>query len=305
LYWLLEDAYADRKGKPIRQSDTVRWAGKRFFQGKKFWRITTGYFIRGDRVRRFWPSRFKGVDLLKSGKKLPLVFMVGKRRRKIGEKIPPIPVHRGPEGMIISHLDRYTAWPVDRVVWRGKARWFRIPKKGWVASDLSRLARTSDRPKAAMHPDERWIDVDLDENTLVAYQGSTPVYATLVGSGVWKYPTPRGVFRIYKKSAEADMKSEQTADEKYRVDHVPWSMYFKRGYALHGTYWHNGFGHSRSHGCVNLSARDARFLYHWARPVVPDGWTLFLADDKHPGTVVRMRGKPIKKPVPEPRKKGE
>jgi lipoprotein-anchoring transpeptidase ErfK/SrfK len=141
--------------------------------------------------------------------------------------------------------------------------------------------------------------VDLDEQTLVAYRGQTPVYAALVAAGVWKYPTPVGTFRIYKKVAEADMKSDEKASEKYRVDHVPWTLYFKQGYALHGAYWHNGFGHARSHGCINLSPADARAIYHFARPVLPDGWTSLVADAKHPGTVVRIRGKaatPRKRP---------
>lgn len=295
LYWLLEDAEKDRKGVFIAQSDTVRWAGKRFHKGKSYWRITNGYFVPGDRVRRFWPSRFKGVDLLSTGRSLPLVFMVGMRRRKIGEKIGPIPVRESPGGKIVSELARYTAWPVDRVVRLGESRWFRIPDKGWVESALTRLATRTDPPDG-LHPNERWIDVDLEEQTLVAYRGQRAVYATLVSAGVWKYPTPVGVFRIYRKKAEADMKSEATADEKYRVDHVPWTMYFHKGYALHGAYWHDGFGHARSHGCINLSPGDARYLYHFVRPVMPDGWIDFHADEKQPGTVLRTRGEQAKRP---------
>ncbi|MFH2005008.1 MAG: L,D-transpeptidase [bacterium] len=289
-YWTLEDGFHDRNGKPIEQSDTVRWAGKRFFQGMKFWRITTGYFLRGDRVRRFWPSHMKGVDLRTSKLKLPLVFMASRRRRRIGEKIPPVDVHQRPRGKVVSTLERYSAWPTDDAVQGKEFRWYRVPGKGWVSSEMVRLARVTDPPQG-LHPAERWIDVDLEEQTLVAYRGRTPVYAALIGAGVWKYPTPTGVFRIYKKVAEADMKSEAKASEQYRVDHVPWTMYFQRGYALHGAYWHDGFGHARSHGCVNLSPRDARAIYEFTRPVVPDGWTSLRADEDHPGTAVRIRGK--------------
>lgn len=290
LYWTLADGVRDHKGKPIAQSDTVRWAGKRFFQGVKFWRITTGYFIRGDRVRRFWPSHAQGVDFKKPGSRLPLVFMVSRRRRKIGEKIPPVDVHASPAGKVVSTLKRYSAHTVDDVVRRGKFRWYRIPDKGWVSSEMVRLARVSE-PPPGLHPAERWIDVDTEEQTLVAYRGRAPVYAALVAAGVWKYPTPAGTFRIYKKMAEADMKSEAKASEQYRVDHVPWTLYFKRGYAMHGAYWHDGFGHARSHGCINLSPTDARFIYHFTRPVLPDGWTSLVADAEHPGTVVRIRGR--------------
>lgn len=290
LYWTLEDGFRDRKGKPIKQSDTVRWAGKRFFRGMKFWRITDGHFIRGDRVRRFWPSRFAGVRLDDAKRSLPLVFMVSRRRRHIAEAIPPVDVLDRPGGKVVSTLPRYSAWPVDHVR-RGPAfRWFRIPGKGWVSSEMVRLVRLTD-PPPGLHPAERWIDVDLEEETLVAYRGRRPVYATLVAAGVWKYPTPRGVFRITRKVAEADMRSDASASETYRVDHVPWTMYFKGGYALHGAYWHDGFGHAKSHGCVNLSPRDARFVYWFTRPIVPDGWTKLVSDPDHPGTAVRIRGR--------------
>lgn len=292
LYWTLDEAAREKGGKDIQQSDTVRWAGKRRHEGKTYWRITSGHFIRGDRVRRFWPSKLKGVDLTKDPVKLPLVFLASRRRRKIGEAIPPVDVHRSPGGAVVATLPRYSAWPVVEVAQGAEFRWYRIPDKGWVSSEMVRLARVTDPPEG-LHPDERWIDVDVEEQTLVAYRGRTPVYAALVATGVWKFPTPVGTFRITQKVAEADMKSEPSSDETYRVDHVPWTMYFKGGYALHGAYWHDGFGHARSHGCVNLAPRDARFLYRFARPVVPDGWTRLKADKDHPGTLVRIRGKAV------------
>jgi hypothetical protein len=290
LYWTIEEALADRNGKPIRESDTVRWAGKRNAGGKAFWRTTRGWLIHGDRVARFWPSTFQGVDLIASGRTLPLVFAAGVRRRQIGEKLPPIPVHRLPGGPSPDAVPRYSAWPTDQAQRVGDARWYRMPGKGWVSSELVRVARLTDPPDG-LHPAERWIDVDLDEQTLVAYRGRTPVYATMIAAGVWKYPTPVGTFRIQRKVAEADMRSEATADEQYAVDHVPWTMYFKGGYALHGAYWHDGFGHARSHGCVNLAPKDARVIYHFVRPGLPPGFANLTATEKLPGTVVRIRGR--------------
>jgi lipoprotein-anchoring transpeptidase ErfK/SrfK len=41
-------------------------------------------------------------------------------------------------------------------------------------------------------------------------------------------------------------------------------MYFDDEIALHGAYWHDGFGFRRSHGCVNMSVTDAHWLYEWA-----------------------------------------
>jgi hypothetical protein len=63
-------------------------------------------------------------------------------------------------------------------------------------------------------------------------------------------------------------------------------MYFYRGYGLHGAYWHDGFGSGRSHGCVNLSPRDARWLFDWASPSLPEGRQAMLSKEDSPGTWV-------------------
>jgi lipoprotein-anchoring transpeptidase ErfK/SrfK len=50
----------------------------------------------------------------------------------------------------------------------------------------------------------------------------------------------------------------------YYLPGVPYTMYFYKGYGLHGTYWHSNFGTPMSHGCVNLKTEDAGWLYNWA-----------------------------------------
>lgn len=114
-------------------------------------------------------------------------------------------------------------------------------------------------PPAAASGDERWIDVDLSEQRLYAYEGETLVNSFLVSTGTWRYPTVIGTFRIYVKLRYADMSGPD-----YYLPNVPYVMYFYKGYGLHGTYWHNNFGTPMSHGCVNLSVSDAAWLYNWA-----------------------------------------
>lgn len=58
----------------------------------------------------------------------------------------------------------------------------------------------------------------------------------------------------------------------FELRDVPWIQYFASGYALHGAYWHDVFGIPRSHGCVNLAPIDARYVFMWTDPPVPDGW---------------------------------
>jgi hypothetical protein len=83
---------------------------------------------------------------------------------------------------------------------------------------------------------------------------------------------------------------------------VPWTQFFysEEDLALHTAYWHDNFGQQRSHGCVNLAPRDARWLYYWSDPQVPPGWTSSTGVVESPGSVVRVRSAA----VPEPEWKG-
>lgn len=112
-------------------------------------------------------------------------------------------------------------------------------------------------------PDEiiegRWIEVDLSEQRLTAYEASTPVRMTLVSTGLPSTPTPVGQFRIWIKFRYDDM-----AGEDYYIEDVPYVMYFHEGYGLHGVTWHGNFGHPMSHGCVNLPTSEAEWLFNWA-----------------------------------------
>ncbi len=105
----------------------------------------------------------------------------------------------------------------------------------------------------------RWIDVDLSEQRLTAYQGQTPVRSTLISTGLPNTPTPVGQYHIHAKYVYTDM-----SGPGYYLADVPYTMYFYRGYGIHGTYWHSNFGHPMSHGCVNLPTPEAQWLFNWA-----------------------------------------
>jgi LysM repeat protein len=105
----------------------------------------------------------------------------------------------------------------------------------------------------------RWIDVDLSSQTVRAYQGNTVVRSMVVSTGIARYPTPPGRYKIYAKYPSVTM-----SGPGYYLPGVPHTMFFYRGYALHGTYWHSNFGRPMSHGCINLTRSDAAWLYAWA-----------------------------------------
>ncbi len=169
-----------------------------------------------------------------------------------------------------------------------------------VADGAWLRARDVRVPKAAPPPDElrageRWLDIDLATQTLVALEGSRPVFATLVSTGKGaegtELATPRGTHRIWVKleSANMDNLEDENAERFYAIEDVPYVMFFAKGVGLHGEFWHRGLGHVRSHGCVNLAPLDAERLFGFVGPRLPAGWTAVLPTDVEPGTIVRVR----------------
>lgn len=163
------------------------------------------------------------------------------------------------------------------------------------------LARDVARPHVAPPPaevtgaHEKWIDVELPSQTLVAYEGPRPVYATIVSTGRGPQgsdsATPAGVHRIWVKILASDMDNTERddVDSHYSLSDVPYVQFFDRAVGLHGTYWHRDFGHVRSHGCVNLAPLDARWLFDFTGPRLPEGWVAAYPTSFDPGTVVRVR----------------
>ena len=111
--------------------------------------------------------------------------------------------------------------------------------------------------------DERWIDVDLSSQILVAYEGNTPIFDTYISSGTYDHPTVTGQFRIWIKYESQTMDGRLLGYDYYLED-VPYVMYFYEDYALHGTFWHSNFGTPMSHGCVNMRTSDAQWVFSWA-----------------------------------------
>jgi hypothetical protein len=105
----------------------------------------------------------------------------------------------------------------------------------------------------------KWIELDLSDQMLTAYEGQTPVFSALVSTGIPGLPTPQGEYAIYRK-----VRSQVMSGSGYYLPNVEYVSYFYKGYAIHGTYWHNNFGHPMSHGCVNMTNSDAMWIYEWA-----------------------------------------
>ncbi len=153
------------------------------------------------------------------------------------------------------------------------------------------------RSKAAARPpgvgeNEKWIDVSIASQTLIAYVGDKAVFGTIVSSGrtssdkAQDHPTPTGSWRIREKHVASTMDGDVASDGPYSIEDVPWIQYFNASYALHGAFWHAEFGRKKSHGCVNLAPVDAKAVFDWTEPKLPRGWHATWSTAEKPGTMV-------------------
>ena len=248
--------------------------------GVTFLRSLSGLWVADDDVRHARGSDFAGVDL-SGGAPLDVAWAV-----RGGAALRAWNGRRA--GSVVRRLGAREVVHVLEDVGRGLVR-----VEGGVIAARELHRPTLSAPPPEVGATERWIDVEIASQTLVAYEGATPVFATLVSTGRAgeSHATPLGTFRIWVKLAEDTMDDLDRTDQEsnYAIEAVPWVQYFQEGVALHAAFWHDQFGTRRSHGCVNLAPRDARRLFGWTAPQLPRGWDAILTTATQPGTVVRVR----------------
>lgn len=149
-----------------------------------------------------------------------------------------------------------------QAVYSGQPNWYRIGDGRYVYSALVKVASSpAPGPSTAQPPVAsagKWIEVDLSDHILTAWEGNTVYLTTLVSVGKPSTPTVKGTFHILSKYRYVNM-----SGPGYYQPNVPHTMFFYRGYAIHGSYWRKTFGLNVSHGCVNLNLTDAATLYAW------------------------------------------
>jgi len=225
--------------------------------------------------------------------RLPYAWVLSSRSRAYQR------TERGRFRRLRSDVAYHEGFVVLEEVEEGGRRYLRAGPNRWFRERDVRVARRRERrPRhrrmGEVGPDDQWIDIDLSQQTLVAYEGDRPVFATLISSGKkvagedWE--TLTGLFRIKSKHLTDTMDGDTAVDGPYSVDDVPYVMYIELAYALHSAFWHNGFGRPRSHGCVNLSPRDAQWVFNWSRPRLPENWHSVYPTEDEPGTWVFIHG---------------
>lgn len=280
-------AITSGEGRPLLGKNSIRAVGAITLDGKRYWRTSGGELIDTAAIVGMEPSRFRGVAIADSDH-MPAWIRVADR---------PVIARAGPNSLApISRKLRSRTVVAIRTT-SNDGRFVEIDDHVWVARRDVRIATQAPAPQGT-GDDEKWFDIDLDEQVLVAYQGARPVYATLVSTGRRDHATPALITRIAHKLERTTMASNQT--DVYSVADVPWTMFYDRDYALHTAYWHDGFGSPRSHGCINLAPYDARLLFRWSSPDVPPGWIAVRGDVEHPGSLVRIHSRY----APEPEYRG-
>ena len=219
--------------------------------------------------------------------KLPVAFLLNSRAKKYALSEDKKKATAG------DPISRFTPLALTGTTAVVASMLFHETAEGWWMRSVDGVAVKPGAAPADLTPGEKWIDVNLTTQSLVAFEGDKAVYATLVSTGKVdkvnkekNHETPKGTFRIREKHIAATMDGDVASDGPYSIEDVPWIMYFNGSYALHGAFWHSNFGHTQSHGCVNLSPDDARALFGWTEPHVPEGWHGAWATDAHPGTRV-------------------
>ncbi|MBL8088758.1 MAG: L,D-transpeptidase [Anaerolineales bacterium] len=126
-------------------------------------------------------------------------------------------------------------------------------------------------------PNEKTISLDLDYQTLSCYESGREVFFCKVSSGksfdpvtgeiVDTYATPAGTLLTHWKIISKNMTAGNES-AGYSTPAVPWCTFIQGGVAIHGAHWHNAFGEKRSHGCVNVTPDDAKWIFRWTSPYV-------------------------------------
>ncbi len=263
---------------------TFRW------NDRTWYKTTRGLVAPADRFWQTAGSKFEGVSLEGEKWKLPIAWVYGGRKKAPSYEIES----EDAKPKSAKSIEAFTAIQLtgrEREV--GKTRYLETSAGTWVKNLHVRVTRPGPPPKDLV-PTEKWIDVNLNEQTLVVYRGTTPVYATLLSSGkkssvkAKDHRTPVGQWRIREKHITTTMDGNGTAagDQPYSIEDVPYVMYYYNSYALHAAFWHRNYGIQMSHGCVNLSPLDAKHVFYLTDPPVPEGFHGSWSSKDTPGSRV-------------------
>ena len=218
--------------------------------------IQGGQWVPSDTAVYTQPSFFSGVEIQEGGLDHQFAWVLDMSRIHVSEY--PGGRREPATGRWLQRYERVNiyATATDEEGWR----WYMIGPNHWVEQRFVSKVTKIERPEGVSG---RWVAVDLYEQNLVVYEDDTPVFATLVSTGTTHFSTNEGLFDVWARLPADGMSGATGAPEAYALQTVPWVMYFDGGISLHGTYWHDIFGYRTSHGCVNMTISDAKWVYEF------------------------------------------
>ncbi len=275
---------AHEQRRQLKLRSTVAYSREVLHEGRSFLLSADLLWVPKDRVAPYPQVVFQGVRLDEQVQ-LPIAFFRGEDR----------PQFTFEDGQPVATAEKFA-----RLSWvqlTGKKRtvqaeeYLEVRGGRWAkASDAVVPEPQQETPWGAPvgHPDTTgqaprgratWLETSVWGGWLLAYEGTRPVYATLVSPGRGGTPvrgkdpletasTPVGTFKITGKFATATM----VAPHDFTHSEVPWTQNFSGPHALHGAYWHDDWGNRKSAGCVNVSPIDGKWLFEFTEPTVPEGW---------------------------------
>lgn len=268
---LYPSAKAAAEGKPVsRRLDTgfmfVSYRDSVEVAGRQVYLTSTGEYVRGgDNVARITPPTFQGLAFDQTPQR-SFGWMIG---GIFAQHTPG-----GDEDFTERWMGRLTTIQIydSRLV--DDTLWYMIGADEWVEQRHTAIVDLDQNRPESIEGD-RWISINLEEQTVTAYQDGQLVFATLSSTGRYGAWTQPGTFQVWAKMERDLMTGGLPNDESfYYLEDVPWVLYFDDARAIHGTYWHAKFGYTSSRGCVNITPQDA----HWIFDFVEEGTWVHVWD---------------------------
>ncbi|MBM3144248.1 MAG: L,D-transpeptidase [Chloroflexi bacterium] len=268
VYGSLEQAIEGKDKNAIRRIDSpfsfVSYYEDTVIDGARYYEIETGNWMTAFDVSRVTPPRFQGLAFTQTPPR-PFGWVLSYLSQTSGYvEAKRTPGNQAKDYTGITYQNHELVWVYDTAEADG-AEWYMIGPDEWVPQNVIARVIPNTTPPQGVSGD-RWIEINLFEQTMAVYDGDELVFATLVASGLEPFWSRPGLFQIYEKLESTPMRGafELDRSDAYYLEDVPWTMYFDQARALHGAYWRANLGFPQSHGCVNLSIGDAHWLFEWA-----------------------------------------
>jgi len=267
VYNSMEDALKNKKGNAVRRVASpfsyISYIDSAVVDGKRVYMVAPGEWMTAHDVSRVTAPVFQGLQFSETPQHtFGWVLTYLSQNSVVETKMTPGYDTEDYTGHVLHNYD--LVWIYDTAEASGM-EWYKLGPDEWVPDKVVARVIPNNTPPAGVEGN-RWIEINLYEQTISIYEDFHLVFATLVASGLEPLWTRPGLFQIYDKLESTPMRGSFEADgsDAYYLEDVPWTMYFDEARALHGAYWRANLGFPQSHGCVNMSIGDSHWIFDWA-----------------------------------------